>query len=76
VSALSSSLSFKDSTIRDLHASKKFLSQELDTEKWNIKVLEGDCEVLKAWYDKAIRVGRLLMKKLGVMVLDGIVANV
>ena len=80
VSSLSSSLSSKDSTIKDLHALKKFLSQELDTAKQNIKVLEGDCEVLKAGYDKAmdkaVRAGFLLMKKPGVVVPDDIVIDV
>jgi chromosome segregation ATPase len=33
VSALSNSLSSKDSTMRDLRASKKFVSQELETAK-------------------------------------------
>jgi chromosome segregation ATPase len=79
-SVLSSSLSTKNSIIRDLQASKKFLSQELDTAKRNIQVLEGNHEVLKAGYDKAmdkaIRAGRLLMKRPGVVVSDDIVADV
>lgn len=40
MSALNNSLSSKDSTIKDLRASKKFLSQELDTAKHNIRFLE------------------------------------
>jgi hypothetical protein len=80
VLALSSSLFSKDSSIRDLRCSNKFLSRELDTAKWNIKVLEGDCEVLKAGYDKArdkvIHTGHLLMKRLGVVVSNDIVADV
>lgn len=79
MSALSSSLFSKDSSIRDLRCSKKFLSR-VDTAKQNIKVLEGDCEVLKAGYDKArdkvIRTGRLLMKRPGVVVSNDIVADV
>lgn len=80
MSALSSSLSSKDSTIKDMCASKRFLSQELDTAKRNIGVLEGDREVLKACYNKAmdnlICVGRLLMKRSDVVVPDDIVADV
>jgi hypothetical protein len=80
VSALSSSLSSKHSIINDLRASKKILSQELDTAKRNIKVLEGDHEVLKAGYDKAmdkaVHVGCLLMKKPSVVAPDDIVADV
>jgi hypothetical protein len=30
------------------------MSQELETGKWNIKVLEGDREILQAGYDKAM----------------------
>lgn len=72
MSALYNSLSSKDSTIKDLRASKKFLSQELDTAKHNIRFLEGDPEILKAGYDKAmdkkIRVGHILKKKPNVVV--------
>jgi hypothetical protein len=80
VSSLSSLLSSKDSTIKDLCASKKFLSQVPDTAKQNIKILEGDCEALKVGYDKAmdkaVRAGRLLMKKPSVVVPDDIVIDV
>lgn len=80
VLALNNSLSSKDSTIKDLRASKKFLSQELDTAKHNIRFLEGDHEILKAGYDKAmdkkICVGHLLKKKPNVVVLNNIVADV
>jgi chromosome segregation ATPase len=80
VSTLSNSLPSKDSTIRDLGASKKFVSQELETTKWNIKVLEGDREIFKAGYDKAmdkvVRASRLLVKKPSVVVPEDIIVDV
>jgi chromosome segregation ATPase len=42
VSALRESLSSKDSTIKDLCASKKLVSHELEATHWDIKVLEDD----------------------------------
>lgn len=72
--------SSKDSTIQDLRALKTFLSQELDTAKRNIRVLEADREVLKDMYDKAmdkaVRAGFLLMRKPGVVVPGDIVLDV
>lgn len=80
VSKLSSSLSSKEYTIKDLCASKKFLSQELDVAKHNIKVLQSDRVVLQAAYDKAmdkaIRAGRILMKRPRVVVPEDNVADV
>lgn len=80
MSVLRSPLSSKDSIIKDLRASNKFLSRELETAKWNIKVLESGRELLKARYgktmDKAVRAGHLLMKKPGVVVPDDIVVDV
>jgi hypothetical protein len=80
VSVLSRSLSSKDSTNKDLHASKKFVSQELETVQRNIKVLKNDREIMKVGYDKAmdktIRAGHLLMKRPGVVVPGDIVADV
>jgi hypothetical protein len=80
VSVLRSLLSSKDSIIKDLRASNKFLSQELETAKWNIKVLESGRELLKARYgktmDKAVCAGHLLMKKPGVVVPNDIVVDV
>jgi hypothetical protein len=46
VSALSESLSSKASTIKDLHASKKLVSQELEAARRNIMVLDGDHEIM------------------------------
>jgi chromosome segregation ATPase len=67
VSMLSESLSSKDSTINDLHDSKKLVSQELEAAHRDIKALEDDREIMKAWcnkvMDKAVRAGRILMKR-------------
>ena len=80
-------MSWKDSIIRELHASKKLVSQELEVARRDveaarrdIKVLEDDCAIMKAWcdkaMDKAVRVGWILMKRPGVVVPDDIVADV
>lgn len=65
VLTLSNSLSSKESTIKDMCALRKILSQELDVAKHNIGVLESNLVVLQAAYDKAmdkaVRAGRLLM---------------
>jgi hypothetical protein len=87
VSKLSKSLSLKDSIIKESYALKKLVSQELeaahrDTEAacGDIKVLEDDRFIMKAWcdkvMDKATRAGRVLMKRPGVVVPDDIAANV
>lgn len=56
------------------------MSQELETARRDIKVLESDCEIMKVWcdnvMDKAIRASRILMKIPGVVVPDDIVADV
>ena len=41
-------LSTKDSTIKDLRASKKTIAQELEAIQLAIKTLENNCIVLKA----------------------------
>ena len=73
-------LSTKDSTIKDLRASKKLLAQELEATQLAVKTLENNCVVLKAQrdkaMDKAIRAGQILMRRLGVVVPDDIVADV
>ena len=87
VTQLNRLLSSRDSVIRELCASKKHVSQELevarrDTEaaRRDIKVLKGDRDVMKALCDKAkdkaVRAGRILMKRPGVVVLDDIAADV
>jgi hypothetical protein len=54
-------LSTKDSTVRELHTSKKLVAQELEAAQLAIKTLENNCVVLKAQcgraMDKAIRAG-------------------
>ena len=54
--------------------------QELEAAQLAIKTLENNCVVLKAQrdraMDKAVRAGRILMRRPGVVVHDDIVANV
>jgi hypothetical protein len=73
-------LSTKDSTIKDLRASKKLVAQELEAARLAVKALEDNCTVLKAQrdkaIDKAIRARRILMRRPGVVVPDDIVADV
>ena len=73
-------LSTKDSTIRDLCASKKLVAQELEAAQLAVKALEDNCVVLKAQrdkaMDKAVRAGRILMRRPNVVVPDDIVADV
>jgi hypothetical protein len=73
-------LSTKDSTIRDLRASKKLIVQELEVARLAVKASEDNCVVLKAQHDKAmdkaIRIGRIFMRRPGVVVPDDIVADV
>jgi hypothetical protein len=73
-------VSSKDSIIKDLRASKKLVTQELEAARLATKVSEDNCAILKAQrdkaMDKAIRVGRILMRRPGVVVPDDIVADV
>jgi hypothetical protein len=73
-------LSTKDSTIKDLHASKNTVAQELEAAQLAVTTLEDNRTVLKAQrdkaMDKAIRAGRILMRRPGVVVPDDIVADV
>jgi hypothetical protein len=73
-------VSSKDSIVKDLRASKKLVAQELEAARLATKVAEDNCAILKARHDKAmdkaIRAGRILMRRPGVVVLDGIVADV
>jgi hypothetical protein len=70
----------KDSTIRDLRASKKLVAQELEAARLVVKASKDNCAVLKAQrnkaMDKAIRVGWILMRRPGVVVPDDIVVDV
>jgi chromosome segregation ATPase len=80
VSQLGKLLSSKDSVIKELHASKKLVMQELEAARLNIKALEDDCVVMKAMcdkaMDKAVHAGRILMRRHGVVVPEDIVADV
>jgi hypothetical protein len=77
---LGNSLYSKESTIKDLHASRKFLSEELDVAKDNIGVLESVRVVLQAAYDKvmgkAICACHLLMKRPDIVVPKDILVDV
>jgi hypothetical protein len=72
-------VSSKDS-IKDLRASKRLIAQELEVARLATKVAKDNCAALKAQrdkaMDKAIRTGRILMRRPGVAVPDDIVANI
>ena len=80
VSRLGKLLSTKDSIIKELRASRKLVTQELEAAHLTIKALEDDCAVLKAQrdraMDKAIRAGQILMRRPGVVVPEDIRADV
>jgi hypothetical protein len=80
VQRLGQQLSAKDFTIKDLRASKKLIAQELETARLAVKASEDSCAVLRAQrdkaMDKAIRAGRILMRRPGIVVPDDIVADV
>ena len=67
VSRLGKLLSTKDSAIKELRASKKLVTQELEAAHLAIKALEDDRVVMKAMCDKAmdkvVRAGRILMRR-------------
>jgi hypothetical protein len=73
-------VSRKDSIIKDLRASKRSVAQELEATRLATKVAEDNSTILKAQrdkaMDKAIRAGRILMRRPGVVVPDDIVADV
>jgi hypothetical protein len=73
-------VSSKDSIVKDLRASKNLVAQELEAAQLATKVSEDNYTILKAQrdkaMDKAIRAGRILMRRPGVVVLDDIVADV
>jgi septal ring factor EnvC (AmiA/AmiB activator) len=80
VQRLRQQLLAKDLTIKDLRASKKLIAQELETARLAIKASEDSCAVLRAQrdkaMDKAIRAGRIMMRRPDVVVPDDIVADV
>jgi hypothetical protein len=73
-------VSSKDSIVKDLRASKKLVAQELEAAQLATEVSEDNCAILKAQrdkaMDKAIRAGWILMRRLGVVVPDDIVADI
>jgi chromosome segregation ATPase len=73
-------VSTKDTVIKDLHASRKSVAQELETARLAVKAAEETSATLRAQHDKAmdkaIRAGRILMRKPGVVVPDDIVVDV
>jgi hypothetical protein len=73
-------ISAKDAVIKELRASKKFIAQELEIAQLAVKVAEETPATLRAQrdraIDKAIRVGRILMRRHGVIVPDDIRADV
>jgi hypothetical protein len=73
-------VSTKDDVIKDLRASKKAVAQELETARSTVKVAEETSATLRAQrdkaMDKAIRAGRILMRRPGVVVPDDIRADV
>jgi septal ring factor EnvC (AmiA/AmiB activator) len=77
---LRQSISAKDAVIKELRASKKSIAQELETAQLAVKVAEETSATLRAQrdraMDKAIRAGRILMRRPSVIVPDDIRADV
>jgi DNA repair exonuclease SbcCD ATPase subunit len=73
-------ISAKDAAIKELRASKKSIAQELETAQLTVKVVEETSVTLRAQrdraMDKAIRAGRILMRRPSVIVPDDIRADV
>jgi hypothetical protein len=73
-------VSSKDTIIKDLRASKRLVVQELEAARLAIKAAEDTSDTLRAQrdraMDKAIRAGRILMRRPSVVVPDDIVADV
>jgi septal ring factor EnvC (AmiA/AmiB activator) len=80
VTRLKQLISTKDATIKGLRASKKSIAQELETAQLAAKVAKETAVTLKAQrdkaMDKAIRAGRILMRRPGVVVPEDIKAAV
>jgi hypothetical protein len=80
VSRLGKLLSSNDSVIKELRASKKLITQELEATRLNIKALEDDRVVMKAMCDKAmdkvVRARRILMRRPGIVVPEDIITHV
>jgi septal ring factor EnvC (AmiA/AmiB activator) len=77
---LRQSISAKDAVIKEQRASKKSITQELETARLAVKVAEETSATLRAQrdraMDKAIRAGQILMRRPGVIVPDDIRADV
>jgi hypothetical protein len=73
-------VSSKDTIIKDLRASKRSVVQELEAARLAVKAVEDTSATQRAQrdraMDKAIRAGRILMRRPGVVVPDDIVADV
>jgi hypothetical protein len=73
-------VSSKDTIIKDLRASKRSVVQELEAARLAVKAAEDTSATLRAQRDrameKAIRAGRILMRRPGVVVPDDVVADV
>jgi septal ring factor EnvC (AmiA/AmiB activator) len=73
-------ISVKDAAIKELRASKKSIAQELETAQLAAKVAEETSITLRAQrdraMDKAIRAGRILMRRPDVVVPEDIRADV
>jgi hypothetical protein len=73
-------ISTKDVVIKNLRASKKSVTQELEAAQLAVKIAEETSATLRAQrdkaMDKAIRAGRILMRRPGVVVPDDIAADV
>jgi hypothetical protein len=73
-------ISANDAAIKELRASKKSIAQELETTQLAVKVADEISITLRAQrdraMDKAIRAGRILMRRPGVVVPEDIRADV
>ena len=73
-------ISAKDAAIKELRASKKSIAQELETAQLAAKFAEETSITLSGQrdraMDKAIRAGRILMRRPGVVVPEDIRADV
>jgi hypothetical protein len=73
-------VSSKDTIIKDLRASKRSVIQELEAARLAVKAVEDTSATLRVQrdraMDKAIRAGRILMRRPGVVVPDDIVVDV
>jgi hypothetical protein len=73
-------ISAKDVVIKNLRASKKSVTQELEAAQSAVKVAEETSSTLRAQrdraMDKAIRAGRILMRRPGVVIPEDIRADV